>query len=160
MKTVKERLKNRTLALKRAGVNLPRLRYPLSVEPWGTFSTPQELLATLSRLSDKEFKELTQALKAKSKDQLEELYKEFKTQAEEVFKSLPSNLKKVILSKGKPELKHYTINETTLRVFLRYDGEELFYNLFLGSDRELLKLKAMCLVSDLKDIATGDYIPF
>ena len=160
MKAVKEELKNRALALKRVGVNLPGLRYPLTIEPWGTFSTPQELLTKLPRLSDKEFEELTQALKAKSKDQLEELYKEFKTQAEEIFKSLPSSLKKVILSKGKPELKHYIVNETTLRVFLSYNGEELFYNLFLGSDGQLLKLKAMCLISDIKDIATGDYIPF
>lgn len=88
------------------------------------------------------------------------LYKEFKAEAERIFFSIPPNLQKKILSKGKPKLKPRTISREAIRVFVSYDGEEFSYVLFLDRDKDMLKVKASLMVSDLRDIATGEFIRF
>ena len=181
MSTLKERLKPNLQLLKDHGVNILKLSYPLSLQPYGTFVSPEELALKLLDLTDKEMEALIPALKAcqtfgssygeidvctwepvkveaRTKEELGNLYKEFKTEVKKSFKALPLNLQKRILAKDKPKLKPYIITESMIRVFLTYAGEELSYALYLNTDRDMLKLKANLLVFDLRDIAEGKFL--
>ena len=181
--SVKEAVKARLKPLKDHGINPLKLSYPFTLHPYGTFASPEELALYLLNLTDEEIETLIPVLKVhqtfgsqygevdiftqkpvegevETKEKLMKLYKEFKTEAERIFLSLPANLQKKILSRGKPKLRPRIASREAIRVFVSYDGEELSYVLYLNGDRDMLRLKANHLVSDLKDIATGEFIRF
>ena len=178
MRTV-DTLKEKVSQLKKKGANLFGLPYPLTLNPYGTFTTPEELALYLLDLTEEEINALIPALKicqtfksqygeidffsfpvegkVKTKEELRRLYEEFKTEVKTLFESLPPHLKKKIL-RDRPELKPYIITESMLRVFLSCKGEEVSYTLYLNGDRDMLKVKASLLVSDLRDIAEGEFL--
>lgn len=183
MSALEERLRSNLQVLKDHGINPLKLSYPLTLHPYGTFASPEELALYLLDLTDEEIEALIPILKVcqtfgnqygeidiftqepiegevETKEQFMKLYREFKAEAERIFLSLPLNLQKKILSKGKPKLKPRIASREAIRVFVSYDGEELSYVLYLNRDRNMLRLKANYLVSDLKDIATGEFIRF
>ena len=181
--SVKEAVKSKLKLLKDQGINILKLPYPLTLYPYGTFATPEELALGLLDLSDEEISALIHTLKAcqesgiqygeidiliweppkgevKTREKLASLYREFKAEVEKAFKSLPTYLQKRILSRGKPRLRAYIITESIIRVFLSYDKEEIPYTIYFNGDKEMLKIKASLLVSDIRDIATEEFLPF
>ena len=181
--SVKEVVKSRLKPLKDHGINILKLAYPFTLHPYGTFATPEELAFYLLNLTDEEMEAIIPVLKVcqasrsqygeidvfsqkpiegevETKEELMKLYKKFKAEAERVFLSLPPNLQRKILSKGKPKLRPRIASREAIRVFVSYDGEELSYVLYLNGDKDILKVKASLMVSDLRDIATGEFIRF
>ncbi len=183
MSALEERLKSGLQIFKDHGVNPLKLSYPLTLHPYGTFASPEELALYLLDLTGEEIEALIPILKVcqtfgnqygeidifsqkpvegevETKEELMKLYKEFKTEAERIFFSLPPNLQKKILSRGKPKLRPRIASREAIRVFVSYDGEELSYVLYLNGDRDMLKIKASLMVSDLRDVATGEFMRF
>ncbi len=146
MSALEERLKSCLQIFKDHGINPLKLSYPLTLHPYGTFASPEELALYLLDLTDKEIEALIPILKVcqtfgsqygeidiftqkpiegevETKEQLMKLYREFKAEAERIFLSLPPNLQKKILSKGKPKLRPRIASREAIRVLSPTTGK-------------------------------------
>ena len=181
MSKVKERVSKKLKTLKKNRLNPLELKYPLTIKPYGTFHTPKELVKWILTLSDEEVEKVSLLLRTaeifgvqKAEEtlyshkpitgdidkfpKLKKLYDEFREELSEASKELPPKIKDQI-RKDMPVLSPYVITEDSINVIVEYKGETIYYTLYTG-DRNMLKIKAICLISDLRDITTGDYIPF
>ena len=156
------------------GVDPFELTYPIDVPSIGTVKTPTDLVRKLVEVERMgKLPEVVGSLANHTLDRDEDIYEEegcslpeelaslyedFKRTVVFYFKTLDPEVRELILSRGKPRLKPYHLDNRSVRVFLEYDGECIPYTLYLDGDVESIYRKAKLLVEDLESIAKGEFL--
>lgn len=174
--TEPEALKEVLLYLKSRGIDPLNLNYPIDIPGLGVIEKPVELvlkfteterrealleaLESSSGTKTSEQEEMCEDTHSETPAELKAFYSDFKRTASFYFKNLSPDIKELIFSKGKPKLKPYILDDTTVRVFVEYDGENISYTLSTYHDEYLIRRKAKLLVEDVKAIAEGEFLKF